>query len=132
MTEHSRAESPCDRVHRLASLGGLVSLAGLNRTPLDLLGFVLRVAERLPLLSCRRPQELAQRGGIRLRKRHPEKRTWTVHCRAESTHQVESSTRELQTVLRALGTPPGADPRGPVGSLRAALVRAPDAAGERE
>jgi len=50
--ERSRAGSPRERVHRLASFGGLVVLAGLDRIPPDLpLGILLEAAERLPLLS---------------------------------------------------------------------------------
>jgi hypothetical protein len=133
VTAHSEAESPRERVHRLASLGGLVALAGLDRTPPDLLlGILLEVTERLPLLSRHRTRELAQRGGTRLRERNAEKRTWTVHRRAESMHRVELSTRELHIVLRAVGAPTGADPRGLVGSLQAALARVGNAAGESE
>jgi hypothetical protein len=133
VTEHPKAESPRERVHRLASLGGLVALAGLDQTPPDLLlGILLEVTERLPHLSRHRTQELAHLGGSRLRERNAEKRTWTVHHRAENRHQVELSTRELQIVLRALGAPREADPRGLVGSLRDALARVGNAAGESE
>jgi hypothetical protein len=61
VTEHLKAESSRERVHRLASLGGLVALAGLDRTLPDLLlGILLEVTERLPHLSRNRTQELAQ------------------------------------------------------------------------
>ena len=125
-------ESPRARVRRLASLGGLVALAGLDRIAPDLLlGILLEVAERFALLSARRTQELAQRGGSRLRQRHAEKRTWTVHPRAEGTHRVELSTRELHVLLQALGIAPEGDLGELVCLLRAALARTANAAADR-
>ena len=60
VNEHPKAESPRERVHRLASLGGLVALAGLDRTPPDLLlGILLEVTERLPHLSRNRTRRNA-------------------------------------------------------------------------
>jgi hypothetical protein len=45
-------ESQRERVHRLASLGGLVVLAGLDGLPPDLLlGAFLEVSDRMPQLS---------------------------------------------------------------------------------
>ena len=127
-----QTESPRARVHRLASLGGLVVLAGLDRIAPDLLlGILLEIAERIPLLSDRRTHELAQRGAARLRERHAEKRTWTVHRRAEGTHRVELSTRELHVLLRALGIAPEADPQEFVRLLRGALARAANTAASR-
>jgi len=102
-----------------------VALAGLDRIAPDLLlGVFLEVAQRTPLLGTNRTRELAQRGGARLRERHAEKRTWTMHHRAEGTHRVELSTRELHVLLRALGMAPEADPRALVRLLRAALAQA--------
>jgi hypothetical protein len=113
VTEYPKAECPRERVHRLTNLGGLVALADLpaRRPPRG---------DRAAPASQQQPNP-----GAGATRGHPparaerEKRTWTVHRRAESLHQVRLSTHELHVVLPALGAPPGADPRGPVGSLRA-------------
>ena len=60
---HPAPESPRERVHRLASLGGLVVLAGLDRLPPDLLlGVLLEVGDRLPSLGDVRCDAIARAG----------------------------------------------------------------------
>ncbi len=94
-------ESQRERVHRLASLGGLVVLAGLDGFPPDLLlGALLEVSERIPQLSDHRIGAIREQGALRLRERSAEKRSWTVHRQYADLHRLELSKAELEALLR--------------------------------
>jgi hypothetical protein len=117
-------ESQRERVHRLASLGGLVVLAGLDGLPPDLLlGALLEVSERIPHLSDLRIGAIRERGALRLRERSAEKRTWTVHRQYTDLHRLELGRAELEALLRALGRQPPDDPSRLVRALLNALGR---------
>ena len=119
-------ESQRERVHRLASLGGLVVLAGLDGLPPDLLlGALLEVSERIPHLSDHRIGAIRERGAFRLRERSAEKRAWTVHRQYADLHRLELSRAELAALLRALGRQPPDDPSRLVRALLSALGRSP-------
>ncbi len=127
------SESPQQRVHRLASLGGLVVLAGLDALAPDLLlGILLEIGGHLPRLAPQRVEELTERGAARLRARHAEKRTWTAYRNSRAAYRVDLSAEELRALLRALGLRPATDPRALVPELRAALARITRAPRERE
>ena len=117
-------ESQRERVHRLASLGGLVVLAGLDGFPPDLLlGALLEVSERIPQLSDHRIGTIRERGALRLRERSAEKRAWTAHRQYADRHRLELSRAELEALLRALGRQPAHDPSRLVSALLNALGR---------
>jgi hypothetical protein len=120
-------ESQRERVHRLASLGGLVVLARLDGFPPDLLlGALLEVSERIPQLSDHRICAIRGRGALRLRERSAEKRAWTAHRQYADRHRLEISRAELEGLLRALGHQPPADPSRLVRALLNALGRSPE------
>ncbi|HBZ68628.1 MAG TPA: hypothetical protein DEP35_02305 [Deltaproteobacteria bacterium] len=124
-------ELPRERVHRLASLVGLVVLAGLDGLPPDLLlGALLEVSERIPQLSDHRIGAIRERGALRLRERSAEKRTWTVHRQYADLHRLELRRAELEALLRALGRQPPGDPSRLMGALLNALGRAPQRSSE--
>lgn len=121
---HPASESSRERVHRLASLGGLVVLAGLDRLPPDLLlGVLLEVGDRLPHLTELRCETMRERGALRLRARSAEKRAWTAYRQSADRHRIELRTEEIETVLRALGRRPPIDPSSLVPALLEALGR---------
>lgn len=65
------------RVHKLANLGGLVAIAGLeNIDPAVLLGAFLEMAEQLPALSLQRIEQLQAFGMQKLRERKSEKQAY--------------------------------------------------------
>jgi len=120
-------ESQRERVHRLASLGALAVLAGLDGLPPDpLLGALLEVSERIPHLSDHRIGAIRERGALRLRERSAEKRAWTVHRQYADRHRLELRRAELESLLRALGRQPPNDPSRLVRALVNALGRSPE------
>jgi len=120
-------ESQRERVHRLASLGGLVVLAGLDGLPPDLLlGALLEVSERIPHLSDHRIGAIRERGARRLRERSAEKRAWTAHRQYSALHRLELRRAELEGLLRSLGRQPPDDPSRLVRALLNALGRSPE------
>jgi len=124
---HPAAESSRERVHRLASLGRLVVLAGIDRLPLDLLlGLLLEGSDQLRQLSELRCEALRERGAALLRARSAEKRAWTVHRQHQGLHGLELEAAELETLLRALGRRPPVDPSKLVRALLEALGRSPE------
>ena len=117
-------ETQRQRVHRLASLGGLVALAGIEGTRPDLLlGILLQVADRLPQLSAERREEIAGRGAARLRERGAEKRAWTQYESAAQVHRLELTRDAMAELLRRLGLAPPRDPSTWSRVLREALDR---------
>ena len=117
-------ENPRQRVHRLASLGGLVALSGLEGTPPDLLlGVLLQVADRLAQLSAERREEIARRGAARLRERGGEKRAWTQYESAAQVHRLELARDAMAELFRRLGLALPGDPSTWSEVLRKALAR---------
>ena len=95
------------RVHYLANLGGLVAVAGLDHYPPDLLlGVLLEVAVRLPLVPADRRAALCARGRARLEARAAEKRAWKAWARAQGLHRLDLSTTEVHQLITALGGTP--------------------------
>src|SRR5438552_7087107 len=83
------------RLHRLADLGGLVTVAGLDRYPPDLLlGALLEVAASMPRLSTPRLDGLKQEGRGRLESRAAEKRAWKSWYHAQHLHRLDLTTAE--------------------------------------
>ena len=118
------SETQRQRVHRLASLGGLVALAGLEGTPPDLLlGVFLQIVDRLPQLSAERRGEIAQRGAARLRERGAEKRAWTQYEGAAQVHRLELPREAMAELLRRLGLILPSDQSAWSRTLREALDR---------
>jgi hypothetical protein len=65
------------RVHKLANLGGLVAIAGLeNIDPAVLLGSFIQLAEQLPHLPLNNVDQLRAIGLHKLRERKSEKRAY--------------------------------------------------------
>ena len=120
----SVAETQRQRVHRLASLGGLVALAGLEGTPPDLLlGVLLQVVDRLPQLSAERREEIALRGAPRLRERGAEKRAWTHYESAAQGHRLALPPEAMAELFRRLGLRLPEDQSAWPRVLREGLVR---------
>ena len=120
----SVAETQRQRVHRLASLGGLVALAGLEGPPPDLLlGALLQIVDRLPQLSAKRREEIAQRGAAHLRERGAEKRAWTHYESAAQVHRLELPREAMAELFHRLGLRLPNDPSAWARALREALAR---------
>ncbi len=95
------------RVHYLANLGGLVTLAGLDHhDPELLLGVFCEIAQRLPTLPDTRQAALREHGKARLAARGAEKRAWAAWQRARHLHQVVLTTSQLHHAIRLLGGSP--------------------------
>ena len=120
----SAGESQRQRVHRLASLGGLVALAGLEGTPPDLLlGVLLQIADRLPQLPGERREEIAHQGAARLRERGAEKRAWTHYESAAQLDRLELPREAMTELFRRLGLRLPEDQSAWTRALREALAR---------
>ena len=92
------------RLHRLADLGGLVTIARLEGYPPDLLlGALLEVAASLPRLSHPRLESLRQRGRARLESRAAEKRAWKAWYGAQHLHRLDLTTAEISRTIARLG-----------------------------
>lgn len=97
------------RVHHLASLGGLVAIAGLDREPPDLLlGGLLELAARLPDLPATRRAAIASAGRVKLDTRATSKRAWKSWSRSKELHSLTLSSEHLRRIVGALG---GEEPR---------------------
>ena len=97
------------RVHHLANLGGLVTIAGLDREPPDLLlGGLLELAARLPDLPATRRAAIASAGRERLDTRATSKRAWKSWSRSKELHSLTLSSEHLRRIVSALG---GEEPR---------------------
>lgn len=97
------------RVHHLASLGGLVAIAGLDREPPDLLlGGLLELAARLPDLPATRRAAIASAGRVKLDTRATSKRAWKSWSRSQELHSLTLSSEHLRRIVGALG---GEEPR---------------------
>jgi hypothetical protein len=102
VTVHTREQGI--RLHYLASLGGLVAVAGLDRHPPDfLLGLLLAVATREPQLTPTQRTEFSARGQARLEERGTQKRAWSAWRVAKELHRLDLSTAEIRRLLAALG-----------------------------
>jgi len=121
----SASESQRKRVHRLASVGGLVALAGLESTPPDLLlGVLLESSERLAKAEDRHVEDIRRKGAARLRQRGAEKRAWTNHRRAaEVVHRLDLTSGEMVEAFCRLGIAPPRSRSAWSRALREALVR---------
>ena len=97
------------RVHHLANLGGLVTIAGLDREPPDLLlGGLLELAARLPDLPATRRAAIASAGRVKLDTRATSKRAWKSWSRSKELHSLTLSSEHLRRIVGALG---GEEPR---------------------
>lgn len=116
------------RVHYLANLGGLVTLAGLDRyDPELLLGVFCEIAQRVPTLPDTRQAALRENGKARLAARGAEKRAWTAWQRAQQLHQVVLTTSQLQYAIRLLGGSPSVHAEDLVALFTALLREVTDA-----
>src|SRR5438034_3196972 len=103
------------RLHRLADLGGLVTIAGLEAYPPDLLlGALIEAAASLPRLPEPRLEGLRQRGRMRLDARAAEKRAWKAWYQAQHLHRLDLTTAEIARTITRLG---GSVPTGPDAAL---------------
>jgi hypothetical protein len=101
MTVHTREQGI--RLHYLANLGGLVTVAGLDHHPPDfLLGLLLAVAIRVPQLSEIQRTAMRGAGQARLEARGTQKRAWSAWQRAQELHRLDLSTAEIRRLLEAL------------------------------
>ncbi len=97
------------RLHYLASLGGLLAVAGLDHHPPDfLLGVLLDVAASAPCLPEQRQEELRARGAARLKERAAEKRAWNTWRRAQQLQRLDLTTAEIRRLLEAVAGPEAA------------------------
>ncbi len=97
------------RLHYLANLGGLVTVAGLEHYPPDfLLGILLEIAARLPRLPEQRREDLRARGEARLKARAAEKRAWNAWRRAQQLQRLDLTTAEIRRLLAAVAGPEAA------------------------
>jgi len=103
-TERQLSRAQRARLHRLADLGGLVTLAGLDAYPPDLLlGVLTEVAASVTRLPQSRLESLRQRGRVRLESRAAEKRAWKTWYRAQHLHRLDLTTAEICHTITRLG-----------------------------
>ena len=97
------------RLHRLADLGGLVLIAGLDRYPPDvLLGVLLDAATRVERCGGATVEHLRQRGRARLEARGAEKRAWKSWHDARELHRIDLTTVDISRIITRFGAvPPG-------------------------
>jgi hypothetical protein len=92
------------RVHHLASLGGLIALAGLDLEPPDfLLGALLSVAQEASGLTPPQRSHVAGIGRKKLDERATGKRAWKSWQRAQDLHPITLSSRQVREIIEALG-----------------------------
>jgi hypothetical protein len=92
------------RVHHLASLGGLIALAGLDLEPPDfLLGTLLSVAQEASKLTAAQRAYIATLGRKRLDERATGKRAWKSSRRAQGLHAITLSSGQVRGIIEALG-----------------------------
>src|SRR5436190_18079521 len=92
------------RLHRLADLGGLVTIAELDTCPPDLLlGALLELAAHLARLPEPRIEQLRHRGRTRLDARAAEKRAWKSWHQAQNLHRLDLTTSEITHIATRLG-----------------------------
>ena len=92
------------RVHHLASLGGLIALAGLDLEPPDfLLGALLSVAQEASDLTPGQRAHVAGIGRKKLDERATGKRAWKSWQRAQDLHPITLSSRQVREIIEALG-----------------------------
>ncbi len=119
----SGAERPLSReqrarLHRLADLGGLVVIAGLDGYPPDLLlGVLTEVADRIARLPHARRESLRERGRVRLESRAAEKRAWRAWSRAQDLHRLDLTTAEISHTITRLGGRAPAEPAAALAQL---------------
>src|ERR1700688_1114658 len=92
------------RVHHLANLGGLVSIAGLYHEPPDfLLGALLSVAHESGTLDAAQRARVVAAGRAQLEERATSKRAWKSWHRARELHSVTLSSTQVREIIEALG-----------------------------
>lgn len=100
---HSKAQGL--RVHKLANLGGLVAIAGLeNLEPTLLLGALMEMARQLPHLSLEHTKQLCEQGIQKLRERNSEKRVYKQQKNSElSSIEITLKINEIKKLIVMLG-----------------------------
>jgi hypothetical protein len=93
------------RVHKLANLGGLVAMAGLeNIDPGILLGLFLQLAKQLPTLSHDQIEILHANGLQKLRERGTEKRAYSYSKKSnETSNDYTLSAEDIKKLIVKLG-----------------------------
>lgn len=89
------------RVHKLANLGGLVAIAGLeNVEPTLLLGLFLDLAKQLPHFSLQQLELLNAIGLQKLRDRNSEKRAYKMQ---KTDTEFNLSMADIKKIIIKLG-----------------------------
>jgi len=99
---HTIAEG--QRVHWLANLGGLVTIAGLDAfEPAILLGAFIEINAKLKQVSKERIAELKEKGLQALQARNTEKRTFKSWQRAQQTERYDLTQGQQKQLIVKLG-----------------------------
>jgi hypothetical protein len=99
---HTRSQGL--RVHKLANLGGLVAIAGLeNIDSAVLLGAFLEMLEQLSQLSSHQLNVLREAGLQKLRERNSEKRAYKQRKDpSESQTEISMSIEDIKKIITKL------------------------------
>ena len=107
-SEHTREQGL--RVHHLANLGGLVSLAALEALPPDLLlGSLLAIARQLPRMRVQSLEIIRTLGEEKLAERAAEKRAWRAYEKGSGVQAIYLEPDQLRALILRLG---GESPAG--------------------
>jgi hypothetical protein len=93
------------RVHKLANLGGLVAIAGLeNIDPTTLLGALMEMARQLPQIPQQDLEYLYDQGLQKLRERNSEKRIYKQKQETRDlSKEITFSAAEIKKLIIKLG-----------------------------
>lgn len=94
------------RVHKLASLGGLVALAGLEYIePALLLGVFMQIADQLPQLGLQQVSRLRETGLQKLNARKKEKEQYQLQKPVTIPHLTETTLKleQIKVLITRLG-----------------------------
>lgn len=104
MTTPSHTLAQGQRVHYLANLGGLVVLAGLEKTAPDLLlGALMEMQQHLQKLSGERKAVFKEKGAQALQKRQAQKRSFASWQRATHSERFDFTRDEMKNLIKTLG-----------------------------
>ena len=102
MNEHTQEQGL--RVHHLATLGGLIAVAGLDREPPDfLLGALVSMAHERDALTPEERAKVASLGRQKLDERATAKRAWKSWRRLQELHSLTLSSAQMRRLIEALG-----------------------------
>jgi hypothetical protein len=100
---HTKAQGL--RVHKLANLGGLVAIAGLEDIDSSLLlGALMELAKQLPSISLSHKELLQKEGVQKLRDRNSEKRIYKQRQKTEDSNtEITFHIEDIQKLIIKLG-----------------------------